>query len=266
MTIDRQRLETALSTIHTDKDGYFRSGRFVDLDANVDVKSVLDTSNELFRKLHRYLRLIVRGIWTLETIALRLAWQKDLWAQNQLGDSAWMDFAKCDVDLFHVEYRSIFDYLSKTIRTVSNSPAEISDKSFATLRRWLSRSRENAEKLGGDLARLVLSCEWFDDIKEIRESIVHRGGFSIVFLERGRILFQVFEGMNRKILIPEIMFNENVVDFELYAGLYMGYLLAYLEEASDLILNRLGLDPIGNLNAKSYHSGLRVIREWISQI
>lgn len=115
-----------------------------------------------------------------------------------------------------------------------------------------------------DSTQVMPFCEWFDDLREVRNSIVHRGGFTLVFLEKGKILFQVYE-KNGKVLIPEIMFNKNVADFELYAGLYIGYLMTYLEDVSALIHKRLNLKKIGS-NAKSYHSGLRVVRNWIQQV
>lgn len=67
-------------------------------------------------KLHRlnnYLKFIQQDIWNIETIALRLEWQKDLWNRKQLNDALWMQFAAVDIDIFHVEIRSILTILLK---------------------------------------------------------------------------------------------------------------------------------------------------------
>lgn len=186
-----------------------------------------------------------------------------MWTQSQLEETLWIQFGACNIDLFHVEFRSVSDYLAKVIDAVSDSPGQV-PHSFEKLKNWVIKTH-NTQRLGKDLAKVVLSCEWFDDLRMVRDSIVHKGGFTLVFPVRDRILFQVHEGRHRKVLIPEIMFNENVADFELYAGLYFGYLVAYLEKVSELIDKRLDLKKIGS-DAKSYHSGLRVIHDWIRRV
>lgn len=262
MSLNKQRLKKALLTINKDEMGYFYSGQFVDLMSLVHVNVVTGAK---FHKLNDYLKYIHQDIWNIETIALRLKWQKDLWNQNKLDDGLWMQFVGVDIDLFHAEFRSIFDYLAKVIGMISNSPGQVRSSSFRKLKNWVAKSDNNAQKLGKDLAQIVLSCEWFDDFRDVRDSIIHKGGFTLVFLEKNKILFQVYEGINSKVLIPEIMFNENVADFELYAGLYLGYLIAYLEEVSEQIIKRLNIKQIGS-NAKSIHQGLQVIQDWIEHV
>jgi len=261
MEPDKQRLKIALSTIHKDKMGYFSSGQLVDLMSHVHVNIAI---GERLHKLYRLFHFLHQDIWNLETIVLRLVWQKDLWIRNQLDETLWMQFGAGDIDLFHVEFRSIFDYLAKIIGTISDSPGQV-PLSFEKLKNWTAKSHSNAQRLGEDLTRVVLSCEWFDDLKTVRDSIIHRGGYTLVLPVKGRILFQVHEGVSRKVLIPEIMFNENVADFELYAGLYTGYLIAYLEEVSVLIYKHLNLKKVGS-NAKSYHQGLQILSDWIKRV
>jgi hypothetical protein len=262
MAINKQQLKNALSTINKDEEGYFCSGHFVDLLSHVHINVAMGAK---LHELYNYLQFVNQDIWNIETIALRLEWQRDLWTQNKIGDGSWMQSAATDIDHFHVEFRSIFDYLAKIIGIVSKSPRQVRSSSFRKLKNWVAKSDDNVQMLGKDLAQVIISWEWFDDFREVRDSIVHRGGFTIAFLEKGRILFQVYEGIHRKVLIPEIMFNENVVDFELYAGLYIGYLIACLEEISELIYKRLNLKKVGS-NPKSYHPGLRVVRDWIKHV
>jgi len=261
MVPDKRRLKIALSTIHKDKMDYFSSGQFVDLMSHVHVNITMGAK---LHKLYRYFYFLYLDICNLETIILRLAWQKDLWIRNQLDETLWIQFGAGDIDLFHVEFRSIFDYLAKIIGMISDSPGQV-PHSFEKLKNWTAKSHTNTQRLGEDLSRAVLSCEWFDDLKTVRDSIIHRGGFTLVFPVKGGILFQVHEEVSRKILIPEIMFNENVADFELYAGLYTGYLIAYLEEVSVLIYKHLNLKKVGS-NAKSYHQGLQILSDWIKRV
>lgn len=104
---------------------------------------------------------------------LRLAWQKDLWSKGKLDEISCMMFAKCDVNFFHVEFRSLFDHLTKLVSTVSNSPGQVKSRSFHKLKNWLAKSDQNVRKLGMDLAKLVLSCCWFDDLKTDLNSFIH---------------------------------------------------------------------------------------------
>ena len=282
MALNKEWLDTALSTIHKEGVNYFYSGQFVDLMACISIAkgAKLDgldshlqfiNQNDSIReaKLHKldsYLQFVHQDIWNLETIVLRLEYQKNLWTSEQLGDALWMQFAACDINLFHVEFRSIFDHLAQIIRSASDPPGQI-PQSFNDLKKWVAKSDGNVEKLGEGLAEVVLSCGWFDDLKEVRDSIVHYGGLTLIVPKKGRILFQVIDEtkMNMKVCTPEIMFNNSLVDFELYAGLYFGYLLAFLEKVSGVIYKRLNLKK-QFINSKSYNQGLRVLHDWINQL
>lgn len=175
-----------------------------------------------------------------------------------------MQYAAADIDLFHVEMRSIFDYIARALVEVSNSSGKVIDGSFEKLRKWIDKKPDNERRLGEEAARSVRSCDWFEEMRAVRDSIVHRGGVTFVFPEKGRILFQVSKGYEDKISLKKVMANENVADFELYAGLYIGYLITYLEEVAELIHSRLGISE-SESNPKSYHLGLRVVNEWIKR-
>jgi hypothetical protein len=170
-----------------------------------------------------------------------------------------------------VEIRSLFDYLASALIRVSGlSPGQV-PSSFRKLRDWLAKDSTRVTRFGEDLAKAIASCDWFSEIRGVRDAIVHSGGVTFVYPEEGRILFQVEkgivqEGINKKIiLMPEIMYDENIADFELYAGLYIGYFLAYLESVSALINSRLTLRNICT-DAKTYHPGLYIVRTWIESL
>lgn len=261
MVINKQQLDIALSTIHDDDRGFFSSGHFIDLEA--DLHTNVNNRRDL-QALTKCASFIGYDLWGIETIALRLDWQKTLFSKHELDKELWMMFAACDVDLFHVTIRSIFDYVAKIAACLSAKQGQTPD-SFEKLRNWLMKSDSNVQKIGEDLAVSIISCEWFSGLKEVRDSIIHRGGNTLVFPMKDQICFQVHEGLTRKILIPAVMSNKNVVNFELYAGLLTAYLIAFLEEVSEIVYRRINLKKIG-WDAKSYHSGLGIIRNWIERI
>lgn len=264
MALNRKRLSTALSVIHEENGHIFRSGFFDNVSGDVHSNAIATRDPKLLR-LYMCLTSILMDLWNIETICLRLAWQKNLWSQDQLDNDLWLQFGGCDISLFHIELRSIFDYLAKVINIISDSPEQVPGKSFNKLRNWVSKSESNVAILGADLAQLVASCEWFDDIREARDSMLHRGAHTLVFLTKDRITFQIITGIDTLSLPDEVMYDKNVADFELYAGLHIAYLLSSLEDISKLIRSRMNLKR-GHHGAQSSSPGLRIVRNWIERI
>lgn len=270
-TININKLKCALSTIHKKNKEIFQSGKFFELLGEVHGKA---GTNHSLRKLLSMLSSIWQYLFIIYDDILQLYQQKKLYNlyslkilfQKRLDKESWMRFAAINIKHFYIDYRSLFDFLAEAIGLVSDSPSQI-PTSFNKLKKWTNKPN-NVKRLGNDLADVVRSCEWFEDLKDVRDSIIHEGDLILVFPTKGKILFQIHDKKNlkRKILEPEIiMNNKNVADFELYAGLYLGYLIAYLEEVSEVIISRLNLS-IKKLTSKSCHESLHIIYEWIEKV
>lgn len=255
--INTKRLTLALATIRGDDSGQlYSSGRFVDL---VGLPLSMNSGSLVnFEKLTSYLHYIHQDIWNLQTIALRMNWQQHMLSEDRIEVIRASTFTACDIDLFHVQYRSLFDQVAKLIGVLSGKSGQLPE-SFNKLRNWM---QGNSDRVDPEVRQLILTCDWFDLIKETRDSIVHHSGQTMVFPSEGRILFQVHAGYKNKVMIPEIMFNDNVVDFEMYAGMVLGYLISYLEEICHLIESRFKPEKIEG--GRSYHGGLAVVKNWIS--
>ena len=243
MPLNKEKLELAFSTIKKDNEGnYISPSNFVKLSIGMWTNICVGVK---YPPIYSFLQYIRQDVGNIEVITSRLAWELDLWNKEQLSLGNWMGYAACDIDLFYIEMRSIFDYVAKVIVRISDKPQEIPDGSFNELRNWLLKKQDNPKTLGEDLANLVRSANWFEELKKVRDTNVHQGGTTLVFLEKDRILFQTSKNYTNLISIPEIMYNENVADFELYAGLYFGYLMSLLEEFSITVRKRL---PTGKIN------------------
>jgi hypothetical protein len=257
MPIRKDKLKVAISTIQKDeKGGYFSPSMFVMSLTNI----MLNTrAGERLPPIYSFMQYISQDVSNMETITTRLAWQRDLWSTDQLDLGKWMSYAGCDIDLFLIEARSIFDYLAKIIKRISDQPEQVPDEGFNLLKTWLAKSDNNVKRLGKDLAELVFSVDWFDDLKNVRDANVHQGGMTLVFLEKDRILFQI---------LPEIMYNENVVDFELYAGMHFGYLIAFLEDFATVIERYLpkGKYSLGVGNPRKLYRELPAVYSWIEKL
>jgi hypothetical protein len=265
MVIRKDQLKTVLSTIQKVDGSYAIQNDFIRLSSNISLNEKLGVKLPLIGSFLNYIR---QDIANIETISTRLAWQRDLWCKEQLDVGKWMSYAGCDIDLFHIEVRSIFDYLAKVIKRVSDQPEHVPDKGFYHLKTWLAKSDDHVKRLGKGLAELVSSVDWFDDLKNVRDVNVHKGGVTLVFLEKEKILFQVYKSHKNLIFIPEIMYNENVADFELYAGIYFGYLIALLEQISRSIEKRLPprKSAFGAGNPIMVYRELPSIYTWIERI
>lgn len=266
MPIYSERLISALSTIEKDEEGrYISPSMFVKVHSHIFMNLHF---GEKFPPIKSFMDYIFMDIHDVETIANRLAWEKGLWNNEQLDFGKWMSYSACDIDLFHIEMRSIFDYTAKIIRRISDTPTQVPDSGFNDLKTWLGK--DGAKKtLGEDLADLVLSADWFDNLRTVRDESVHRGGMTMVFPDKKEILFQVSKGFHNLVSIPEVMYNENVVRFEPYAGMHFGYLISLLEDLSVIIEKLL---PIGKSKFNSgnpriwYGKELPIIYSWIEQL
>jgi hypothetical protein len=99
--------------------------------------------------------------------------------------------------------------------------------------------------MGERLANLIRqSRDWYDDLLDVRDDIVHEHVKSSGFMA-DRILFQINKWDKEEkrfvnlINIPEMMVNENLVDFELYAAVHVAYTFWLLEEFARLGYNIL---------------------------
>lgn len=233
MTIEKRQLASALTLFQKydanfdgePEEGYEWKGTFLNTLIRLSDKSVLqeDTSQSPLNALMIVFLYIKEDISNIATIALRLEWSKDLWIRKELTyrKGLWPLYAATDVDLFHVEVRSIFDYVAKAINLSSNNPRQ-TPESFRGLREWIARSEGNVKRLGNDLAEVVSSCDWFDDLRMARDSIVHRGGTTLIVPDAARIFFRISLRPGLVKLKRETIYDSDVADFESYVGLYLG--------------------------------------------
>ncbi len=270
MTLAFKTLAKALLTIKDDAGGVYLQNRFQSLSTQTLINGAEGQRKTELRDPYYF---AAQDFDNLLTIVLRLDWQKGLWARGDLNDIHWIKFVEADVHLLHVEFRSLFDYLAPIIRHVSDKPGQVrigesnGTASFEKLWNWTTESKGNANRLGSDLAAIVGSCGWFKDLRGVRNTLVHQGGTATALVEeRGRILFQVHDrNFLDRVLIEEVMYRDNIVDFERYAGMYLGYLLDLLDEVGCAVHERLALEDKSRLITYR-HPALRVVRDWMRAV
>ncbi len=199
-------------------------------------------------------------------VLFKLEWIRSHAQNNDSFKPLWFQFATADIDYFHVEFRSIFDYVAQIIRDTGNKPGQIPD-SFRELQQWLNKNPGNRARVGEELAEVVESVDWFPDIQNLRDSMIHKGAFTLVFLdpEEG-ILFQSLGNSLKPLIRNEIvMHNKNVVDFQLYSAFYLCRLFLFLEELAKAIRSKLSIKKI-NQQAKSYSPGFKLVISWLDRL
>jgi len=222
-----------------------------------ELKSI---SRHLFRALDHFANVL--------TTCDRLKWMREQCASDERFASTWMFYASTDIEYWHVQMRSLLDHLAKVIRKLACRKGQVSD-SFTRLYLCVCQAKSCAhaetlvEKLGLDWFGLLTSAGWFGLLREVRETVVHWGGDTMVF---GRpddgILFQVHKGLYKNVIEGEpLMFNRNVVYFDRYAAVMLSHLLLFLEDFAATTYSRLDAEPY--FNGMYVHFGLGTLMAWI---
>jgi len=108
--------------------------------------------------------------------------------------------------------------------------------SFNDLRNWcLENPKRVSTKFNTSLGKLVIGCDWFGDVRAIRDSLIHSGKHIETKLVNDRIvLFQRFHGFDPYLInrAPDIVRFKGGewLDLQAYTGFYMGLLLTFLDK------------------------------------
>ncbi len=177
----------------------------------------------------------------------------------------WLPYASVDIEHFHIEHRSIMDYVAELVAHIANKYGKVPE-TYRKLMNWVSKAG-NRNRLGEDLAMVVESARWFPDLRGIRDSLIHRGGFTLVFgSPRDGILFQVLKDHVKNLIDHKfLMFNENVVYFDRYAAIYLARLFVFLELLAETIYQRHEFNSIGH-SASCSSPGFYTVVGWMNSL
>ncbi len=259
MSIDRDLLTAGLATLRKSGEGVSHHGHFPDL-----IADTIGKEEAPLDMVSLHVTRINQALWGVFTSAERVEWQRKMFAEGHLPGLTWIFFAGADVTLFHVTLRSLFDHVAKLIGLCADKRGTVPDDSFRELKNWAAKPG-NDKRLGEDLRRLVLSADWFDAMRDVRDSIVHHGGQPIILPPEKGLWFQVTGARVKGVLEPGLMPNENVVDFELYAGKYLGYTLGFLDRLAAIARQRYGRPQYSDL-AWASSGGMSTVRGWIERV
>jgi hypothetical protein len=177
----------------------------------------------------------------------------------------WFYYAQVDIQSFHIEVRSIFDYVAKAITGVSPKPKTM-PPSFRRLLEWV---KKNPSRMSSDLRQLLLDqSDWFLQLRTVRDDLIHQGGYPLVFgSPSDGILFQIYQAQNvPRVVRPILMHNQNVAYFDRYAALIIARTFCFLEAVAPRLRDLSGLAPRPAGTTCSSGIGYDLIRTWMERL
>lgn len=213
---------------------------------------------------YRELRAIANRLTDLRTVPMKLDWMLQRRDLGELDPFGWMYFASSDINSFLTNLRALFDHLARAMRCAAPHPGGI-PRSFNGLRKWAAReTNDQARQLGTRQLGLVMGCDWFDELRALRDDLVHNDAHTLVFPREAGIAMQVYGRARALIAEPGLMLSESVVSFERFAAATMARLHVLLEESAEAMSDALPLnEPVGE--GRSVHGGLRILAAWTDQ-
>lgn len=216
-----------------------------------------------FVPIAELLNRITFDLWNVSTLVERLEWSRLSALSVPHIREQWRQYTAVDIDHFHTEVRSIMDYLAQAVGHAVGRPGNIPG-SFRKLRRRIDNYREI---IPPTIIDLIAAATWFDEIRAVRDAIVHKGALTLVFENpKDGILFQVVRpGTANMIVHQALQYNQNVVRFDRYCAYYFAHVVWFLEGMFSSMTSEIGLSQ-HNLNARSYSLGNSVIRGWMLEL
>lgn len=217
---------------------YIWHGEFLSLFGDLNLNRNL---NETVTRSYSLMMQIIQDIWNIEILINRLEWTRKKAYDDKYLNKNWMSFASVDIEHFFIEIRAIMDYVAEIIVCTAKKRGQLPKKisktaSFKELRNWVFESPSNISRLGKEISDVIKSAEWFDSVRLIRDALIHKGGFALVFMEpKDGILFQVSKGFKNYVKHEIVMYDDNVAYFDRFAAIYISYLLLFLERFAKAI-------------------------------
>jgi hypothetical protein len=197
-------------------------------------------------------------------------WLKEMVFHDHLDTEYNMYYGTALADAFITKYRSSYDTIAKALIEIIIDRDHPPRPSFTELREICTQEKY-VQILGDDLARLIQSCDWYNPLLDARDKLVHHNHQVMGFLFP-RILFQIYTKDENNfpvklINIPEVMDNENLVNFELYAAVHIGYTFWLLEEFANLSYTILQVKKYPDSEkSKVGYAGLDVLKDSIEKV
>lgn len=219
-----------------------------------------DRIKPIFQGIQNIEKSISDDIWNISVVIHRIDLLNKCISQKMYSE-LWHLYLPVDIDMFHIQVRSILDNIAKMIDLTAKKKNQIPN-TFDSL---FNKIDKQVNLLEPDIINLVKKNNWYEPVRKVRDDLVHNDGRTIVFKEESdRILFQVYSNsMKRIIKDSRVMVDENMANFKSYVAIILANLFGLLNDLTMLLLKKY--------NAKLTQGcflmlpGYKVMLEWFQE-
>lgn len=200
----------------------------------------------------------------LYTIIDRHHWQKEMSAARQLPTTAWLFFATLDVEHYYIILRSLFDHFAQLCSWRVMTQAQKVTSFHDLLTRCRKHRQRAEEQFGSKIVASVLGCDWFSEIRQSRDGIVHAGSLTLALPVEDTVSFSIRGASAQTPTLAELQFNEHLADFELFVAWSLGGISVAVSDVCAAILD--DLPDLRSLHLRSERSTYRHLAEHIERL
>jgi hypothetical protein len=259
---DLRALTASATMFASDERGCFIRCALFDFDARSLMREF--GSDPEHHEARRAIRHIQRDLWNAATLVARLEWLTAMAVAGELHTEAWRSFCSLDVTHYFIALRSAMDYSCHVIDDLAPRRGQL-PKSFERLKQRLGAL---SSRMPPNIPDLIGNTHWFDELRAVRNALVHEGGNTLVFCEPqdGVAMFQIYNSDSEPLLSHEmLMYNEHVIRFDRFAAWSMAHFLTYLNTLGDLLSPPWDGDPRVGIT-QSYCFGFATLHRWLEEL
>jgi len=243
---------------------------FSTLSLNLDyIPAANRIGNEDLRSIQRavskQVRYIEKDIDLLDSLVHRLIFYRENHEEFDFDPRLLNRYITVDLESFHVVYRSLFDHIAIILFKICDQPGQFEITSFQSQREKILNNEGFRDRIGNNIFDLILYCDWFDEIRSIRNGLVHHGRWIEYMIRDDYFLINADQELERLDSIPRDIFQDGWLIAELYLGLVMVYLHSYLDQLEEKCFQRLNF-PRHACNTGREHPIINNYYQWMSQL
>lgn len=252
---DIEALEHALALSSNDENGFLWRSAFFDLSTHA---SVLHAAGGFPKR--RAISDALHDLWQLSAIASRVAWSRRMERAGQLDPGMGRSYFELDIDLFHIRLRSMMDHVAKLISLCTEKPGQ-TPTTFAKLRTYATK---RPDRLPPGVAAELLAADWFDEIRAMRDALVHEGGRSMAFYSDDvhDLLYQIHRSSSDSMISRPSLVVGNLAKFDYFVAWSVSHAMRFMDRVGALLVGADTLDELGR--HRTYSMGYAEWREWMA--
>lgn len=217
-----------------------------------------DERTTVLNKLKRVRQDFTKILVTMNSIDRAYKWyQTDKYPctyYSLMGDQARDDLG-CQIEFLFAKYRVILEYIQSILETLLPPMLNQADKTeykqckkshekFKWLTKYISEHYNNNSGL--------MNTDWFQDLRETRNALIHRGAACLVFGDKDKLLFNIYTPesvqSDKEIIEWDDFYKvgrNGLISYDCYWGIYFAKLIVFTNAILEFLrsISTLPTDP-----------------------